>query len=403
MAKMAKKVIWQILLIYLTTTGVFLTIFFSIWYEKLYEDLILIKGENLREIRRTIVVNIANNRFVPLEENAANIAKSARVQFAIFDKERAFFNNLDLNYTQAKIRLKGRGVSEGRVFFMAPMSLSEYYLGQTKGYVENDEGLKILIQGEDVSRDLLLIKLKVLSFALFAFGILGLIAYILVKISLKPMEEKIETLNRFIKDSTHEINTPLSVILMSIEQLERQNLEQSAKFLRIKLAAKTLHQIYSDLVFYNFSHTLSNEKESFDLGVLIKERVEYFRLFFEQKKLCLKLDLNTHSLFFANKNQISKLIDNLLSNAIKYNKKGGEIAIVLKENSLVIKDSGCGISKENLMHIFERYARFNEDQGGFGIGLSLVKKICEENDILISCESKEGEGSAFRLEWELLA
>ncbi|HEF3574776.1 sensor histidine kinase [Campylobacter upsaliensis] len=400
---MAKKVIWQILLIYLTTTGVFLTIFFSIWYEKLYEDLILIKGENLREIRRTIVVNIANNRFVPLEENAANIAKSARVQFAIFDKERAFFNNLDLNYTQAKIRLKGRGVSEGRVFFMAPMSLSEYYLGQTKGHVENDEGLKILIQGEDVSRDLLLIKLKVLSFALFAFGILALIAYILVKISLKPMEEKIETLNRFIKDSTHEINTPLSVILMSIEQLERQNLEQSAKFLRIKLAAKTLHQIYSDLVFYNFSHTLSNEKESFDLGVLIKERVEYFRLFFEQKKLCLKLDLNTHSLFFANKNQISKLIDNLLSNAIKYNKKGGEIAIVLKENSLVIKDSGCGISKENLMHIFERYARFNEDQGGFGIGLSLVKKICEENGILINCESKEGEGSAFRLEWELLA
>ncbi|HEC1577116.1 TPA: HAMP domain-containing histidine kinase [Campylobacter upsaliensis] len=400
---MAKKVIWQILLIYLTTTGVFLTIFFSIWYEKLYEDLILIKGENLREIRRTIVVNIANNRFVPLEENAANIAKSARVQFAIFDKERAFFNNLDLNYTQAKIRLKGRGVSEGRVFFMAPMSLSEYYLGQTKERVENDEGLKILIQGEDVSRDLLLIKLKVLSFALFAFGILALIAYILVKISLKPMEEKIETLNRFIKDSTHEINTPLSVILMSIEQLERQNLEQSAKFLRIKLAAKTLHQIYSDLVFYNFSHTLSNEKESFDLGVLIKERVEYFRLFFEQKKLCLKLDLNTHSLFFANKNQISKLIDNLLSNAIKYNKKGGEIAIILKENSLVIKDNGCGISKENLMHIFERYARFNEDQGGFGIGLSLVKKICEENDILISCESKEGEGSAFRLEWELLA
>ncbi|MEB2816700.1 HAMP domain-containing sensor histidine kinase [Campylobacter upsaliensis] len=400
---MAKKVIWQILLIYLTTTGVFLTIFFSIWYEKLYEDLILIKGENLREIRRTIVVNIANNRFVPLEENAANIAKSARVQFAIFDKERAFFNNLDLNYTQAKIRLKGRGVSEGRVFFMAPMSLSEYYLGQTKGHVENDEGLKILIQGEDVSRDLLLIKLKVLSFALLAFGILALIAYILVKISLKPMEEKIETLNRFIKDSTHEINTPLSVILMSIEQLERQNLEQSAKFLRIKLAAKTLHQIYSDLVFYNFSHTLSNEKEGFDLSVLIKERVEYFRLFFEQKKLCLKLDLNTHSLFFANKNQISKLIDNLLSNAIKYNKKGGEIAIILKENSLVIKDSGCGISKENLAHIFERYARFNEDQGGFGIGLSLVKKICEENDILISCESKEGEGSAFRLEWELLA
>lgn len=400
---MAKKVVGQILLIYLTTTGVFLTIFFSIWYEKLYEDLILIKGENLREIRRTIVVNIANNRFVPLEENAANIAKSARIQFAIFDKERAFFDNLDINYTKAKVRLKGRGVSDGRVFFMATMSLGEYYLGQNKERVESDEGLKILIQGEDVGKDLLFIRLKVLSFALFAFGILGLIAYILVKISLKPMEEKIKTLNRFIKDSTHEINTPLSVILMSIEQLEKQNLEQSAKFLRIKLAAKTLHQIYSDLVFYNFSHTLSNEKEKFDLNALIRERAEYFRLFFEQKKLCLKLDLAAKVFLYASKNQISKLIDNLLSNAIKYNKKGGEITIILRENTLIVKDSGCGISKENLTHIFERYVRFNENQGGFGIGLSLVKKICEENGILISCESKEGEGSAFRLEWQSLA
>lgn len=400
---MAKKVVWQILLIYLTTTGVFLTIFFSIWFEKLYEDLIVVKGENLREIRHTIITNVVNNRFVPLAENAKNIASSARVKFAIFDKQNVFFNNLDLNYTKAKVRLKGRGVSEGKVFFMAPMSLNDYYLRHGREREENNDGLKILIQGEDISKDLLFIKFKLLSFALFAFGVLGLIAYILVKISLKPMDEKIETLNRFIKDSTHEINTPLSVILMSIEQLERQNLEQGAKFLRIKLAAKTLHQIYSDLVFCNFSHTLSNEKEKFDLTILIKERVEYFKLFFEQKKISVELDLASNSYFYANKSQISKLIDNLLSNAIKYNKKGGEIKIMLRQNSLVIEDSGCGISKEHLTHIFERYTRFNSDQGGFGIGLSLVKRICEENGIIITCESKENEGSAFKLEWGLLA
>lgn len=68
------------------------------------------------------------------------------------------------------------------------------------------------------------------------------------------------------------------------------------------------------------------------------------------------------------------MIDNLISNAIKYNKKGGVISIILKANFLSIADTGCGISKSNLNHIFERYTRFNKDQGGFGIGLSLVKK-----------------------------
>ena len=132
---------------------------------------------------------------------------------------------------------------------------------------------------------------------------------------------------------------------------------------------------------------------------LILERLEYFKAFFEQKKIELKSDLNQKSTLFASKIEISKLFDNLLSNAIKYNKKGGKIIIELKENSLKISDNGCGIAKENLKNIFERYTRFNTDQGGFGIGLSLVKRICDENKITISCTSNENQGSTFTLEW----
>ncbi|GAA7232208.1 hypothetical protein HpCK35_14160 [Helicobacter pylori] len=113
------------------------------------------------------------------------------------------------------------------------------------------------------------------------------------------------------------------------------------------------------------------------------------------KKITLKLDLNQANIF-ASKNQISKLIDNLISNAIKYNKKGGVIYIISKAIFLGVADTGCGISKSNLNHIFERYTRFNKEQGGFGIGLFWLK-ICDDNGIKITCKSVENQGSIFEL------
>ncbi|MBZ7972834.1 MULTISPECIES: HAMP domain-containing sensor histidine kinase [Campylobacter] len=396
---MSKKVIRQILLIYLTTTGFFLAFFFIIWYQKLYEELVILRSGSLRDIHRNIVINIINSRFTPIATSAKNIAESSGLNFAIFDSNHTIFNNLNFDFRKVKIEFKGRGIYNGKVFFIFPMSTDLYYLKYSRNEdLAQEDGLKILIQGEDVSKELFWIRVKVFSFSFLAFFALGLIAYVLVKIALRPLEDKITVLNRFIKDSTHELNTPLSVILMSIEQLERQNLDNN-KFKRIKIAAKSLSQIYSDLVFYNFPNTLESEKEEFNLKNLLEERIEYFKLFFEQKKINLDLKLDNDIIIFAAKNQISKLLDNLLSNAIKYNKKNGTIFIKLKENFLSIADTGCGISKENLKFIFDRYVRFNKDQGGFGIGLSLVKKICYDNNIKIICESTENEGSTFKLIW----
>lgn len=412
----AKWVTRSILLIYLITTGIFMAIFFALWYDKLYDALVVDKSKSLRDAHRTIVLSIVNSRYTPLVQSCKSISATSNLKFAILDENSIICSTLSNPLSENEIkalnesRYKGKfgGIYKGKIFYTNIMRSSGYFLSKDnqddEDYREesNMQGsyLYTFIEGEEVSKALFFIRLKVLFVALVSFFIIALVSYFLVKIALKPFESKIKTLNAFIKDFTHEINTPLSVILLSIEQLEKQYKSlDSTKFVRMKLAAKTLSQTYSDLIFYTFPDTISSEEENIVMKEAITERLEYFKLFFEQKKLSVSVNLKDGSTLFANKSKINKMLDNLISNAIKYNKKGGSIEISLKERTLSIKDSGCGIDEANLKKIFERYARFNDDQGGFGIGLSLVQSICKEYRINITCHSKLHEGSEFILKW----
>lgn len=501
----AKWVTRSILLIYLTTTGVFLAIFFVLWYDKLYDELVVEKSRALRDTHRTIVLSVLNARYTPLKQSCQDISNASNIKFALIDSESVLCSTLSFELENAEIKAldedryrgKFRGIYKNSVYYTGLMRTSGYFLGragfgdEAREFVEfpskedekkeqnntqkkgekalnlsqnssTDESEKngfekefnkkdildekhalherrdfyerranlderqarkerhlatqnkrhlappaafqkgylyTFIEGENVSHDLLLIRLQVLLSALASFALIALVSRFLVKIALKPLESKITMLNSFIKDFTHEINTPLSVILLSIEQLEKQQNIDTTKFARMKLAAKTLSQTYSDLIFLTFPDTISNEEEHIVMKEAIRERLEYFRLFFERKQIALSVDLQGDSTILASKSKINKMLDNLISNAIKYNKKGGFVSVNLKGRALSIKDSGYGIDEKNLTKIFERYARFNSDQGGFGIGLSLVKSICKEYHIEISCHSKLGEGSEFVLKW----
>ena len=97
---------------------------------------------------------------------------------------------------------------------------------------------------------------------------------------------------------------------------------------------------------------------------------------------------------YENKDAFSRIIDNLLSNAYKYNKKDGFIKIILKDKLLIIEDSGKGI--KNPSKIFDRF--YKENDRGIGIGLHIVKKLCDELDIKVSVKSEIGKGSIFYLD-----
>lgn len=233
------------------------------------------------------------------------------------------------------------------------------------------------------------------------FVILLIFGYFLLKILLSPMKNTINILDRFIKDTTHELNTPISTISNNIELINIKNIdEKNAKRLkRVDIAAKTISSLYQDLTYLTLGHNVMSQNEMINVAEVLEERLDFFGLLCEAKSLHVKKEIAHNVFLFIDKNKLSKLIDNLLSNAIKYNKQNGFLHVKLQKNYLEIKDSGSGILKENINDIFKRYSRFNSSVGGFGIGLNIVFMIAKEYNLKVEIDSKLKEGTCVKLSW----
>ena len=241
---------------------------------------------------------------------------------------------------------------------------------------------------------------NILGYGIFSFFFFMLFGLYLAKLFLRPMRDAIVLLDRFIKDTTHELNTPLSAILANVEMMDKDVMVEKniTKLNRINIAAKTVSILYKDLTYLTLEQEQKNEDEMIELKTLIHDRAEYFSILAESKKLDCDLDLEEASLF-ADKRKITRVIDNLISNAIKYNKRNGTVGIKLRQGELIIWDTGIGMKEENVPYMFDRYMRFNDSEGGFGIGLSIVKTILNEYHISIEVQSKKEEGTKMVLKW----
>ncbi|WP_263833471.1 sensor histidine kinase [Sulfurospirillum oryzae] len=249
----------------------------------------------------------------------------------------------------------------------------------------------IVIKQSSISSIINAIKQEVVLYLLLSLAFATLLGYVLAKLFLKPIKAEIETLDTFIKDSTHELNTPITAILMSISTLKDVD-EKKRK--RIELSAKRIATLYGNLSYMLLHDKQNEEKTDIDVKKLIEERLEYFADLMASKQIDLTLKLEEKTLHI-NEESLSKLIDNLLSNAIKYNRFEGSIEVILDFEKLSVKDSGIGIKSSKLGDITKRYKRANSDKGGFGIGLDIVNTICKANNFRLEIDSVEGKGTTF--------
>ena len=237
---------------------------------------------------------------------------------------------------------------------------------------------------------------KVLSIILAIVVIVFFLSIFFLNRFSLPFQRVNQKLDNFIKDSMHEINTPLSIININIDLFNRKN--PNNKYLqRIKAASKTLSNIYNDMDYLIKNQQLALEYESIDASAFVHERILYFNEVAQMKGIEIIADIEEGVIFHFNINQLQRIIDNSISNAVKYSDEESKIEVKLMRKNdtceLIFKDYGVGIIDTNM--IFKRYYRENNDKGGFGIGLNIVKSIMDEADIKLDLVSVPEEGSSF--------
>ncbi|AXX89668.1 two-component sensor histidine kinase [Arcobacter suis] len=358
----------------------------SFLYYQFQKDLML-------QEKRQLLQNYSNDLVVRLKDLHVNIDKNniyprdERFNSAIFDSDKKkIFSTLESDDVSLDDIIY---LSDNQIHFIKEPE--SYYLGSKYIIVEvADDGIWF----EEI-------RYKIGIYFLLAFIFMMILGYFILKQVLKPMRDALHLLDRFIKDTTHELNTPVTAIITNIEMIDKTSLDDKLlkKINRIEIGAKTISNIYEDLTFVTLNNQIISNNEEINLSNVLKQRIEYFNSIATMKKINFDLNIEDDVFIVCDIKKITKLIDNILSNAIKYNKIAGFIKVNLDDNILSIEDSGKGIEKENLKNLFERYSRFDKSVGGFGIGLNIVSLIAKEYGLKIDIKSQMNMGTMVEITW----
>ncbi|MDV3426191.1 MAG: HAMP domain-containing protein [Bacillota bacterium] len=234
-----------------------------------------------------------------------------------------------------------------------------------------------------------------------------------IELSFKKENEINDKMKKFVSDASHELKTPITSIHGFAEVLS-MGAAKDEKQLQTSLEAimnesdRLTRLINSLLLLSRFDQNYQLEMKTENLSEITKEIQPQLTVIAQKRKL--ELNIENDIFIKANKDQIKQIVFNLVQNAVRYSpEETGIIKISLssiaKENikyaELTVEDNGIGIPEENISSIFDRFYRVNShrarSQGGYGLGLSIVKSIVEAHRGEILVWSKLGKGTTFKI------
>ncbi|MDP3118821.1 MAG: ATP-binding protein [Sulfuricurvum sp.] len=199
----------------------------------------------------------------------------------------------------------------------------------------------------------------------------------------------LESHKQFIRYAIHETHTPLSVIMANIE-LFSMNEGRNRYLAKIEAAVKNIFSIYDDLSYLVKKDQIEYPKKAMDLREYVEKRLEFFDEVAHFSNLSFEYETSEFPAWIQfNETKLQRVIDNNLTNAIKYTKNGESIRVGVGSNldecTFWVESHSQKI--EDVNKIFEAYYRERKKTDGFGLGLSLVKSICDEEGVSIRIDS----------------
>ena len=229
------------------------------------------------------------------------------------------------------------------------------------------------------------------------------VALLMVDITL---QENMNSLKReFFANASHELKSPLTSII-GYQQLIQQGILttkeeiQDATLRTIKEAQRMNKLIIEMLDLSRLENNVLTTIEDVNVSKIINDCLLEFKIAMDNKNIQVEKNLED-VILSASQSDLYKLIKNILDNSIAYNNDFGKIIITLNKDKLIISDTGIGISKKDLEHIFDRFYRVDKarskQNSGTGLGLSIVKHVCLSYGYKINVESVLGKGTTITI------
>lgn len=276
-------------------------------------------------------------------------------------------------------------------------------------YTGNSSLYRVALASTDyITHSMLHLGLVLLAIWVGAMGCFLLVSIRLSKVAARPMEEAMGREKQFVADASHDLKTPLSVILAN-NSILRENPEATVGSLSrwtdsTQLAAKRMQQLIGEML------TLADverpeaplEYSQVDIAsVVMKAALELESVAYEQE-VTLDTELPDSLLGKSNENYLQRIAASLMENAIKYEPRGGRVLVTLTHSRrhclLEVRNRSTRISPEDLPHIFDRFYRSDKSRqsktGGHGLGLAITKEMVAKLGGTIQAESSE-DGTTF--------
>jgi len=225
------------------------------------------------------------------------------------------------------------------------------------------------------------------------------------------LRDSVQTSRRFLADASHELRTPLTVIKGELQELAGES-ALNKRDLRERVGSvleevARLEHLVSGLLVLSRLDAGEPQRDwvDVDLAELTSSTAEQMRLMADDRGIEIELSALRKALVRGDRARLKQIVVNLLDNAIRFTKRGGTVWLRTAEDDagsvLEVSDTGIGIPSASIPHVFDRFFRVDEarsrEDGGAGLGLSIVKSICSVHGAEIEVESRVEAGSCFRV------